>query len=104
MLRDSSDARGAYDLDDGTGIIYGSWVNKAGLDHAMFSAMIHQLCVVVSSYNTIRFSNLIIIHQATTVWLVSWAILSSVASVKWSILSPWLGQAITRLCITLSTA
>ncbi|KAG1905816.1 uncharacterized protein F5891DRAFT_1006719 [Suillus fuscotomentosus] len=42
MLRDTSDARGAYDLDDGTGMIYGSWVNKAGLDHAMFSAMIHQ--------------------------------------------------------------
>ncbi|KAG1832029.1 hypothetical protein EV424DRAFT_80647 [Suillus variegatus] len=47
MLRDSSDARGAYDLDDGTGIIYGSWVNKAGLDHAMFSAMIHQFLACV---------------------------------------------------------
>ncbi|KAG2111637.1 uncharacterized protein F5147DRAFT_93895 [Suillus discolor] len=42
MLRDTSDARGAYNLDDGTGRISGSWVNNAGLDHAMFSAMIHQ--------------------------------------------------------------
>lgn len=53
MLRfsDTSDARGAYDLDDGTGRIYGSRLNTAGQDHAAFSAMIRQFdnslaCVV----------------------------------------------------------
>ncbi|KAG1878015.1 hypothetical protein DFJ58DRAFT_753702 [Suillus subalutaceus] len=41
MLR-TSDARGVYDLDDGTGRIYGSRSNTAGQDHAAFSAMIRQ--------------------------------------------------------------
>jgi hypothetical protein len=68
MLRSSdSDARGVYDLDDGTGRIYGSRLNTGGQDHAAFSAMIRQLCVVVSSYNKIRNYNVIIIHQVTTV-------------------------------------
>ncbi|KAG2356197.1 hypothetical protein BDR07DRAFT_469701 [Suillus spraguei] len=44
MLRfsDTNDARGAYDLDDGTGRIYGSRLNTAGQDHAAFSATIRQ--------------------------------------------------------------
>jgi hypothetical protein len=43
MLRSSdSDARGVYDLDDGTGRIYGSRLNTGGQDHAAFSAMIRQ--------------------------------------------------------------
>ncbi|KAG2078231.1 hypothetical protein BDR04DRAFT_456321 [Suillus decipiens] len=44
MLRfsDTNAARGAYDLDDGTGRIYGSRLNKAGQDHVAFSAMIRQ--------------------------------------------------------------
>ncbi|KAG1832557.1 hypothetical protein DFJ58DRAFT_823123 [Suillus subalutaceus] len=41
MLR-TSDARGVYDLDDGTGRIYGSRSNTAGQDHAAFLAMIRQ--------------------------------------------------------------
>lgn len=44
MLRfsDANGARGAYDLDDGTGRIYGSRSNKAGQDYSTFSAMIQQ--------------------------------------------------------------
>lgn len=44
MLRfsDTSDARGVYDLDDGTGRVYGSRINTTGQDHAAFSAMIRQ--------------------------------------------------------------
>ncbi|KAG2158205.1 uncharacterized protein EDB93DRAFT_1120423 [Suillus bovinus] len=48
---DTNGARGTYDLDDGTGKIPGSRVNKAGLDHDAFLAMIQQFdnglaCVV----------------------------------------------------------
>jgi hypothetical protein len=63
MLRfsDANGARGAYDLDDGTGRIYGSRSNKAGQDYSTFSAMIQQLYVVMLNYNMIQISNLIII-------------------------------------------
>ncbi|KAG1753406.1 hypothetical protein EDB19DRAFT_1669206 [Suillus lakei] len=43
MLRsDTSDVRGVYDLEDGTGRIYGSRINTTGQDHAVFSAMVRQ--------------------------------------------------------------
>jgi hypothetical protein len=44
MLRssDTIHVRGAFDLDDGTGRIYGSRTNKEGQDGAIFSAMIRQ--------------------------------------------------------------
>jgi hypothetical protein len=79
MLRfsDTMGIRGGYDLDDGTGRIYGSWSNKAGQDYAAFSAMTQQLYVVILTYNSIRISNLT--TQVTTVSLVSWAIFSSAA-------------------------
>lgn len=55
---DANGARGAYDLDDGTGRIYGSRSNKTGQDYTTFSAMIQQLYVVMLTYNMIQISNL----------------------------------------------
>ncbi|KAG2740152.1 hypothetical protein P692DRAFT_20753935, partial [Suillus brevipes Sb2] len=42
MLRfsDANGARSAYNLDDGTGRIYGSCSNEAGLDYSTYSTMI----------------------------------------------------------------
>jgi len=43
---DTSDVRGVYDLEDGTGSIRASLINKVGQDPVVFSARVQGLCVM----------------------------------------------------------
>ena len=51
LSSDTSDVRGSYNLEDGTGSIRGSLINRVGQDPLRFSAMVRQLCVVSLNSN-----------------------------------------------------